>query len=195
MVLVIDTSSSQTGVAILKAGRPVAESRFPSRRDGELAQAVRGLASLRDLSAVAVALGPGSFTGLRLGASYAVGLALGLTLPLLGFGSLELQLARARGEATAVVEAGRGRVCWLRSGRGSAAGPATPAELPAGWPLVGWLRPVTQEAVAKAGLTLLPERALRTFGEGAVLVLEGAQELAYDTVRLRYMQSLGSGPA
>ncbi|MDQ6898732.1 MAG: tRNA (adenosine(37)-N6)-threonylcarbamoyltransferase complex dimerization subunit type 1 TsaB [Candidatus Dormibacteraeota bacterium] len=189
----IDSSSAETVLAVLAAGRPLAESRLRSQRDGELAEAVRRLSSPQDLTAVAVSLGPGSFTGLRLGASYAVGLALGRTLPLLGFGSLELQLARARRKAMAVVEAGRGRLYWLRAGPGEVAGLGNPADLPAGWPLVGWLRPSTQQAVTETGLTQLPEAELRTFGEGAARVLEGAQELTYDTVRLRYMQSLGSG--
>jgi len=191
LVLVIDSSSAETWLAVLSAGRPLAESRLPAQRDGELPKAVRRLSSPQDLTAVAVGLGPGSFTGLRLGASYAVGLALGLRLPLLGFGSLELQLARARQKAIAVVEAGRGRLYWLRAGPGEVAALGTPAELPAGWPLVGWLRPPTQEAVTEAGLSQLPEAELRTFSEGAARVLKGAQELAYDTVRLRYMQSLG----
>lgn len=45
--------------------------------------------SLKDLSAVAIASGPGSYTGLRIGASTAKGLCFGLDIPLISINSLE----------------------------------------------------------------------------------------------------------
>ena len=50
-----------------------------------------------DLALIAVALGPGSFTGLRVGLSVAKGLALGLNLPIVGVPSLPIVAGRARG--------------------------------------------------------------------------------------------------
>ena len=43
----------------------------------------------RDLSGVAVSMGPGSFTGLRVGVSYAKGICFALKIPLFGIDSLE----------------------------------------------------------------------------------------------------------
>ena len=67
----------------------------------------------RDLTHIGVTLGPGSFTGLRVGLSFAKGLAVGLNLPLQGIGTLEALghhtdlLGKDR---TAVIDGGRGQI-------------------------------------------------------------------------------------
>jgi len=66
------------------------------------------------LRAVAVALGPGSFTGLRIGLGVAKGLALAWGLPLVGVPTLEITAAgvpRSEGTLIAVLQAGRTRIC------------------------------------------------------------------------------------
>jgi tRNA threonylcarbamoyladenosine biosynthesis protein TsaB len=86
----------------------------------ELAPAVHDLMaragiSARDLTAIAVVQGPGSYTGLRIGMSLAKGLALAQTLPipLIGFPTLDV-LAAAQPHTVdrliAVAQAGRGRI-------------------------------------------------------------------------------------
>lgn len=73
-----------------------------------------------DLTAVAVSLGPGSFTGLRIGLSAAKGLALSHGLPLVGIPTLDilaLPHAKRGGSIWAVIQAGRGRLCAARYGR------------------------------------------------------------------------------
>ncbi len=49
-----------------------------------------------DLAAVAVSRGPGSYTGLRIGVSFAKGVCYGLNIPLIGVGSLDSLCAEAR---------------------------------------------------------------------------------------------------
>ncbi len=188
MVLVIDTSSHLSALALLTPeGRPLAEDVRPGGRGEELPARARGLAEPGRLSAVTVSLGPGSFTGLRVGVSFGVGLAMGLGVPLRGVGSLELQAARARVPATALVDAGRGRVYWLEPGGEPRLG--EPGELPAALPAVGWLRETTAEAVRAAGVRLLAGAEVAGFAEAAAAVAGSAEPLGYDTVRLRYMQS------
>jgi tRNA threonylcarbamoyladenosine biosynthesis protein TsaB len=68
--------------------------------------------SPRDLSAVAVLTGPGSFTGLRAGLAFARGLARAAGVPLLGIGTFEAA-SRSLAEppdADFVLDAGRGEV-------------------------------------------------------------------------------------
>jgi tRNA threonylcarbamoyladenosine biosynthesis protein TsaB len=62
--------------------------------------------SLDDASAVAVGIGPGSFTGLRVGMSLAKGLALALDIPIVGIRSLEAWLAADPDAAAALARAG-----------------------------------------------------------------------------------------
>lgn len=63
--------------------------------------------TLQQIEAVAVASGPGSFTGTRIGLATAKGLAEGLSLPLIMISSLAL-LAAKLPKARAVLDAGRG---------------------------------------------------------------------------------------
>jgi tRNA threonylcarbamoyladenosine biosynthesis protein TsaB len=62
-----------------------------------------------ELELIAIALGPGSFTSLRVGVSLAKGLALGLKIPVVGVPSLPLLASRVRGWP--------GTVCALISDR------------------------------------------------------------------------------
>src|SRR5690606_7536580 len=69
------------------------------------------------LSGVGVALGPGSFMGLRIGLSAAKGLALGQNPPIAGVPSLEILGASQPGlrrPMIAMLKVGRGRVAWAR---------------------------------------------------------------------------------
>jgi tRNA threonylcarbamoyladenosine biosynthesis protein TsaB len=195
VVLVIDTSSPvRAGLALVhpaadgtwEAG---AELPLPPGRGEELTEGARRLADVARLTGVAVALGPGSFTGLRVGVSYGLGLALGRRLPLFGLRSLELAAARARVPATGVAEAGRGRVYWQEPGGDPALG--EPAGVPRQRPAAGWLREATAEALRTAGVPLLDEAELDGVGVAAARLLPQAERLAYGSVKVCYMSSPG----
>lgn len=96
MLLALDTSTSLASIALYD-GNVVAEITWYSGRNHsvEMMSQAAGLMKLRhtkptELQAVAVATGPGSYTGLRVGLSGAKGLALALGIPLVGVPSLDV---------------------------------------------------------------------------------------------------------
>jgi tRNA threonylcarbamoyladenosine biosynthesis protein TsaB len=102
-VLALETATHRLSVALWLDGRVIERSAELSNGSSEwllpnthilLAQA--GI-SLTALDGIAFGAGPGSFTGLRLAAGCAQGLAFGLDLPVLGIGTLEA-LALVAGE-------------------------------------------------------------------------------------------------
>lgn len=191
MILVIDTSSAMSAIALLVAdGAVVHEELAPSGPTFDLPARFRALRLRRPLTRVAVATGPGSFTGLRVGVSFGLGLAIGLKIPIVPLATLRLQAARSDEPVTAVAEAGRGRVYFLAPGDKARLG--EPADLPRNWPLAGWLRPGTEAALVEAGLTIKSEAQLWPFGGAAARLLESAPEVAYESVKLEYMQSFAA---
>ena len=193
MIFVIDTTSARSAIALLHpAGRVVAEEIDVSGPGFDLPARYRATAGGQTLTKVAVAVGPGSFTGLRAGVSFGLGLAIGLGVPIVPLHSLELQAARSADPVMAVTEAGRGRVYFLAPG--SEPKLAEPADLPREWPVAGWLRPATEAALAAAGLSFKPEPELRSLGAAAALRLETAFEVAYGSLRLEYMQAFSTRP-
>jgi tRNA threonylcarbamoyladenosine biosynthesis protein TsaB len=74
------------------------------------------------VQAVGVALGPGSFTSLRVGLSLAKGLALSRQLPLIGIPTLDILAAAqpsSRLPLVVVIQAGRGRLAvgWYKNSK------------------------------------------------------------------------------
>jgi tRNA threonylcarbamoyl adenosine modification protein YeaZ len=191
LIFVIDTTSARSALALLRpGGKVVAEEIDVSGPGFDLPARFRTMAGGQTLTKVAVAVGPGSFTGLRVGVSFGLGLAMGLGVPIVPLSSLALQAARSIEPVVAVTEAGRGRVYFLAPG--SEPGLAEPEDLPSEWPVAGWLRPATEAALAAAGLSLKPDSELRSFGAAAALRLESAFEVAYGSLRLEYMQAFST---
>ena len=62
---------------------------------------------MSDLTAIGVIVGPGSFTGIRMGIAYAKGLGIGLNIPVIGINAFELYLYE-NPEAFVAIDSGRG---------------------------------------------------------------------------------------
>lgn len=121
MILAIDTATRTASIALYNNTGVLAEESWRSKNNHsvEVMPAITRLVvrqglTMRDLSGIAVSLGPGSFTGLRIGMSVAKGLCLGLEIPIVGVPALQVA-AYAAGDPgcgiLAVDEAGRGRIC------------------------------------------------------------------------------------
>jgi tRNA threonylcarbamoyl adenosine modification protein YeaZ len=101
---------------------------------GEALTAADGL-TFRQVGAVAVAVGPGSFTGIRVGVAAARGLALALKVPAAGVSTLEALAFEARERVgpepvLAAIDGGRdGIYAGLYDGGGELLRPAAVAEL------------------------------------------------------------------
>jgi tRNA threonylcarbamoyladenosine biosynthesis protein TsaB len=114
MILALETASTDISVALAATdGEVVTVDGWTSdRRQGHevlprlLAMLERGGHGLGDASAIAVGIGPGSFTGLRVGMSLAKGLALAQEVPLVGVPSLVSWLAAEPGCQAALARAG-----------------------------------------------------------------------------------------
>ena len=187
----IDTTSAMSAVALLELNLTVVfEEVAPSGPTFDLPARYRALHDGPALTKVAVATGPGSFTGLRAGVSFGLGLAIGLRIPIVPLPSLALQAARSDEPALAVTEAGRGRVYYRAPDQTT--GLAEPSALPGQWPVVGWLREATAAALEASGAHMKPESSLVSFGDAAAKLLGSANEVAYGSLKLEYMQSIST---
>lgn len=126
MLIAIDTSTRLIGVALYDGVQIISEMVWLSQQyhTVELAPTVSSLMEragipLSELKVVAVALGPGSFTGLRIGISLAKGMALAGRLAIVGVPTFDI-LAAAQPPAdlpmAAVLQAGRSRLAvgWYK---------------------------------------------------------------------------------
>lgn len=127
MLLALDTATGSLGAAVLEDGRVLAEvTHQDSRRHGELlapameqALAEAG-ATVADLSAVAVGVGPGPFTGLRVGVVTGLVLSQVRGIPVHGICSLDALAEQAvaehvvDGDFLVATDARRKEVYWAR---------------------------------------------------------------------------------
>jgi tRNA threonylcarbamoyladenosine biosynthesis protein TsaB len=194
LLLCIDASTEQAGIGLFGRGH-AAELVWLAGR----AQTVSLLAQIHhlldlhgltpaDLGAVAVATGPGTFNGLRVGMSVAKGLVLALDLPLYGIDTLAvaaLPWLTADAPTIAAVAAGRGRLVWTEFqpgfGEPTPAAPARntgPADLVAAVRahtgrivVTGELAPDAAAALAAFDHVVVPPAPLRGRRPGALAAL------------------------
>ncbi len=188
MLLALDTASRQASVALYDERGIRAETSWHSadNQSVELMPRVTEMLAQQGvdpagLRAVAVAIGPGSFTGLRIGLSVAKGLAVGRGIPVLGVPTLDA-LAQAlvgqRLPLRAVLNIGRGRYAvadyrlgrdqWHRASKDRL---ATPAEVVAirertlfAGEIDAALRQAIMEALDGAAVLMPPSAQLRRAG-------------------------------
>ena len=103
-ILFIETSTALCSTALSEDGKIVSRRENAERKHASLTAPFikemldeQGLA-VRDCNAVCGSMGPGSYTGLRVGVSTAKGLCFGAGLPLLAVGSLDTLVWQAIGE-------------------------------------------------------------------------------------------------
>jgi tRNA threonylcarbamoyladenosine biosynthesis protein TsaB len=124
MLLALDTSTRTAGLALYDDEQVLSEIIWTSNdfHTVELAPAIveairKSGKKIDKVEAVAVAIGPGSFTGLRIGLALAKGIALARQLPIVGIPSLDI-LAYAQPKLDlpliAILRAGRGRLALDR---------------------------------------------------------------------------------
>ncbi len=122
MLLAIDTATRLMSLALHDGDNLIAEHSWQTLNHHtlELVPAIQFMlkncaVAITDLTAIGVSIGPGSYTGLRVGVATAKGIAAANQLPAVGVSSLDILAAgqpdyQSGVGLIAIVEAGRGRV-------------------------------------------------------------------------------------
>ncbi len=122
MLLAVDTSTAQVGLALYDGAQVLGEMTWAAHQHHttELAPALCGLldrcgVSMDKVHALGVAIGPGSFTSLRVGLSLVKGIAFARHLPVMGIPTLDIIAAAqpvAKYPLVALLQAGRTRIAF-----------------------------------------------------------------------------------
>lgn len=148
MLLAIDTSTRTVGVALFDGDQIWNETTWTSHdyHTVELAPGIRDIlqksgVGIATVEALAVAIGPGSFTGLRIGLALAKGIVLARHIPIVGIPTLDILTAAVPmdgGSLAAVLRAGRERLAvgWYQAAR-------------SGWRSMGKIEVLTAQELAE----------------------------------------------
>lgn len=116
-ILAIDTAASRTSVVVIENG----EVTFNETRDGAMShgpalpELVQAAIKSREITEVLVGMGPGPYTGLRVGITFAQTFAWARNIPVRGFCSLDAIAAQLDGpDFIVTIEARRKEVYWAR---------------------------------------------------------------------------------
>lgn len=167
-LLAIDTSTPRAALAVTAAdGHALVVAPDPASRHGRaLVPAIQALLAeagvrLADLDGLVVGLGPGSYTGLRIGLTAAKTLAYAVGRPLAGFDSLELVARNAPDDALTVAviaDAQRGDVYVADFRRVEPGTPLVRAAATRVEPFAAW-----RDALAPGTTVIGPAAALERF--------------------------------
>jgi len=124
LILALDTALAAATAVVARDDEVLALRCEPMARGHQEAIAILAQAAMAEagvefeaLDRIGVIVGPGSFTGLRVGLAFAKGLALAWDTPLVGIGALEaLSASAGEGRIAAAIDAGRGQVYLQTSG-------------------------------------------------------------------------------
>jgi tRNA threonylcarbamoyladenosine biosynthesis protein TsaB len=126
MILLLDTAHDRGYIAIGRNREIIAERRLSADRRCSDTFALQVANLLQEVSLspaairrIGVGIGPGSFTGVRVGVAFAKGFALATEAELIGFCSLESYRPRASGRWVSLFDARAGGVYLFEEGRGS----------------------------------------------------------------------------
>lgn len=124
-ILAIETTGDACSVALADGERDCEDTRVAPRRHNALVlgmiDALLATAGMRprDLEAVAFSAGPGSFTGVRIGAAVAQGIAFGMDIPVVRVPTSQVmaEQIRRRTDAPGVVTVRASRAGWVYAAR------------------------------------------------------------------------------
>jgi len=116
-IISVDTCLAACSVAVVDGGRTLAAISEPmvrghQERLGTMVRETVAAAGIEfaELERIGVTVGPGSFTGLRVGLAFAKGLGSALAIPCVGVGSLQALAGTGQGVRVACVDARRDQV-------------------------------------------------------------------------------------